>query len=105
MFRDLIANARKYTPPGGIINAGLRDDGKQITLVVEDNGMGIPTDEIEKVVDFGYRATNARDRRTCGDGFGMTKAYATVRRFNGRFWIKSSVGAGTKITIRIPRPS
>ncbi len=104
VFRDLIANARKYTAPGGSITAGLKDDGEKILLAVSDNGLGIPVDEIEKVVEFGYRATNARDRRTQGGGFGLTKAYATAKRFKGRMWIKSNVGLGTKITIHIPRP-
>ncbi len=105
VFRDLIANARKYTAPGGVITAGLREQGGLLRLVVEDNGMGIPEDEIEKVVDFGYRATNARARPTKGGGFGLTKAYMVTRAHGGRFFIRSSPGAGTRITIELPLPA
>ncbi len=104
VFRDLIANARKYTPPGGEINAGLVCDDRELRLVVEDNGSGIPENEIRKVVGFGYRGSNMRERETKGGGFGLTKAYAVTRQFDGRMWIKSEVNRGTRVTIRIPVP-
>lgn len=100
--RDLIANARKYTPPGGIINAGLFSDDEKIRVVIQDNGCGIPEDEIESVVDFGYRASNTAFRPTKGGGFGLTKAYYLTKRLEGRFWIDSEVNKGTTITIEIP---
>ena len=103
VFRDLIANARKYTPQGGRISAGLCDNGKNIVLTVEDNGCGIPEDEIEKVVEFGKRARNTMERRTMGGGFGLTKAYFVTKQFGGRMWIRSGEGSGTRITINIPR--
>jgi signal transduction histidine kinase len=104
VFRDLIANARKYTPPGGMIVAGLADTGAEIRVVVEDNGRGIPPDEIQRVVQFGYRASNAREVRTKGGGFGLTKAYLAAQRHSGRMWIKSSLGSGTRVTLCIPHP-
>ncbi|HXG47464.1 MAG TPA: ATP-binding protein [Methylomirabilota bacterium] len=104
VFRDLIANARKYTRPGGVITAGLFEDASRIRLVVEDTGVGIPPDEIEKVVDFGYRASNVRHLPTKGGGFGLTKAHAVAKALGGRMWIRSTVGVGTRVTIDIPRP-
>lgn len=102
--RDLIANARKYTAPGGIINAGLFSDNNTIRVVIQDNGCGIPEDEIESVVDFGYRASNTALRPTKGGGFGLTKAYYLTKKLNGRFWINSEIDKGTTITIEIPVP-
>ncbi|MCB0284628.1 MAG: ATP-binding protein [Calditrichaeota bacterium] len=101
---DLIANARKYTKPGGQITAEISEDDFKLMMLVEDTGIGIPADEIEKVVRYGERASNARDLRTMGGGFGLTKAYFTIKQFNGRMWIKSDFGRGTKITIEIPKP-
>lgn len=103
VMRDLIANARKYTEPGGRIDAGLSETEKEIRFVVQDSGRGIPEDEIEKVVDLGYRASNAKDRPTLGGGFGLTKAYQFVKRNGGRFWIQSSAGNGTAIRFTIPK--
>ncbi|MDG5768076.1 sensor histidine kinase [Balneolales bacterium ANBcel1] len=102
-FRDLIANARKYTPPGGKIVSRLSDNGRHITIQVSDNGAGIPEDEIEKVVDFGYRASNVLERKTMGGGFGLSKAYFVTRSLGGRMWIESEVNSGTTITMQIPR--
>ncbi|MFN2266774.1 MAG: ATP-binding protein [Desulfonatronovibrio sp.] len=103
-MRDLIANARKYTSPGGNVITGLLEDEQRLHFAVEDTGIGIPEQELEKVVDFGFRASNARDRQTMGGGFGLTKAYCVTKHFNGRMWIDSEEGHGTRIYIEIPKP-
>ncbi|MCO5251914.1 MAG: ATP-binding protein [Candidatus Kapabacteria bacterium] len=102
VFRDLIANARKYTEPGGKIRAHLINDGVNLTIEVEDTGIGIPDEEIDLVVDFGYRADNVLHIQTRGGGFGLTKAYHITKRNNGRFWIDSKIGQGTLVKIEIP---
>jgi signal transduction histidine kinase len=105
VMRDLIANARKYTEPGGEITAGLADNGKELRFVVEDTGRGIPSDEVQQVVEFGKRGSNVDDKATMGGGFGLTKACLVTRLFGGRMWIDSRPGAGTRITLSIPRPA
>jgi signal transduction histidine kinase len=102
VLRDLIANARKYTPPGGRISAGLHSSEEGLRLVVEDNGLGIPRDELQKVVGFGYRASNVSDKRTLGGGFGLTKALWVAKNFGGRMWVRSRLGVGTRVTLFIP---
>jgi len=106
VVRDLIANGRKYTPPGGRIISGLSQNEERLRLVVTDTGMGIPKQEIASVVQFGKRASNAKDRPTRGGGFGLTKAYYVTRKFGGRMWIESTgvPGEGTNIEITIPLP-
>ena len=104
VMRDLIANARKYTEPGGEFIAGLVDNGKELRFVVEDTGRGIPSDGVQQVVEFGKRGSNVDDKETMGGGFGLTKAYLVTRQFGGRMWISSRPGAGTRITLSIPRP-
>ncbi len=103
VLRDLIANARKYTAPGGKISAGLHSSVEGVRLVIEDNGAGIPKDELRNVAEFGYRASNVSSKRTLGGGFGLTKALWVAKRFNGRMWIRSRLGVGTRITLFIPR--
>ena len=102
VLRDLIANARKYTPPGGRISAGLHSSEDGVRLVVEDNGVGIPRDELQKVVDFGYRASNVLEKRTMGGGFGLTKALWVAKNFGGRMWVRSRLWVGTRVTLFIP---
>ncbi|MBK1673917.1 hypothetical protein CKO35_11480 [Ectothiorhodospira shaposhnikovii] len=103
VIRDLMANARKYTPPGGRILSGLDDDGKRIRFVVEDTGVGIPPGQIQDVVKLGFRADNVQNRRTYGGGFGLTKAYWVTQRLQGRMWIESRLDEGTRIEIQFPR--
>lgn len=105
VFRDLIANARKYTPPGGQITAGLVEHEGELRLVVEDTGCGIPADELERVVEFGYRGRLTREHATKGGGFGLTKAYVITRRLGGRMWLDSEEGKGTRVKIHIPVPA
>ena len=102
VMRDLIANARKYTPWGGQIAIGLLDDGKDLNFVVEDSGYGIPIDELEIVANMGIRGSNVRHLRTMGDGIGLTKAFLVTKRYGGRMWIASDGQHGTRIKIIIP---
>jgi signal transduction histidine kinase len=102
VVRDLIANSRKYTDPGGRIGAVLENDGQLLKLNIQDTGRGIPPDDIERVAGFGERGSNAGDKLVLGGGFGLTKAVYVTKSLGGRFWIDSSLGKGTKITIEIP---
>jgi len=102
VMRDLIANARKYTNPGGQIDIGVYYREKILRFVVQDNGIGIPENELLKVFEYGYRASNARNRRTMGGGYGLTKAIYVTRHFNGELWIDSKEEKGTWIYIELP---
>lgn len=105
VLRDLLANARKYTPPGGEITAGVMQDQEQLRLVVEDTGCGIPAEEIEKVVEFGCRGSNVQNKQTRGAGFGLTKACYVTQSLGGRMWIESTLGQGTRIALHLPLPA
>lgn len=104
VMRDLVANSRKYTPPGGRISASLSVEPDHLTYRVRDNGMGIPQEEIRLVTHFGFRAGNASGERTFGGGFGLTKALWVTRETGGRMWIESPAedGHGTEVRIRLP---
>lgn len=105
VMRDLLANARKFTPPGGTINAGLLETPELLSFSVEDTGRGIPDDELETVVHFGHRARNTTDVHGLGGGFGLTKAFLVTKQFGGRFRIASKPDVGTRIRIDLPRPA
>lgn len=102
VLRDLTANARKYTQPGGKLALAVYQDESSLRAFIEDTGCGIPEDEIEKVAEFGYRASNAHGRRTYGGGFGLTKAVWLVTHWGGHLSLKSQLDHGTAIHITIP---
>jgi signal transduction histidine kinase len=104
VMRDLVANARKYTPPGGHITFAAYESTDELRLLIEDSGRGIPAEELTTVVQFGRRASNVGEVRTMGGGFGLTKAVFVTKQFGGRFWLASAVGVGTRIRIVLPRP-
>ncbi|PIQ27036.1 hypothetical protein COW36_03160 [bacterium (Candidatus Blackallbacteria) CG17_big_fil_post_rev_8_21_14_2_50_48_46] len=105
IMRDLSANARKYSEPGGRVLAQLKQTEHGLCLKVTDQGMGIPEAELEQIVAFGQRASNARERRTMGGGFGLTKAWYFTQRLEGRMWLASGPGEGTCVRIEIPHPT
>jgi signal transduction histidine kinase len=104
VIRDLIANARKYTSPGGKIISGVYQNENELRFVVMDNGRGIPEAEIPKLIGFGFRGSNVKDRPTRGGGFGLTKAYYVTKKHHGRMWISNRKPTGTHVEIKIPLP-
>lgn len=102
VIRDLTANARKYTEPGGKVALAIYQDQNGIQVRIEDSGCGIPTDEIERVIEFGYRATNVRERHTMGGGFGLTKAVWLTSHWGGSLAIASEVDVGTSVRMNLP---
>lgn len=105
-IRDLIANARKYTPPGGKIDIGITQKKHSLRFVIEDTGRGIPPDEIESVVRYGYRSSNVLDEvRTMGNGIGLTKAHWIVHTLGGRLEVESDGISGTVIEFEVPTPA
>lgn len=102
VLRDLLANARKYSPPGTVIRAELTEGREAVTLTVEDSGRGIPADELESIVEFGRAGSNTTDVRRLGFGGGLTKALWVTKQYGGRFWISSRLGHGTRIRLCIP---
>ncbi len=104
VMRDIVSNARKYTPLGGTIRFSLHQQKDRLHLCVSDTGIGIPEDELPLVFEYGYRASNAKSIRTMGGGFGLTKALHVVRQFRGDMSIASETGNGTTISITLPIP-
>jgi signal transduction histidine kinase len=102
IMRDLIANARKYTAPGGQLRIALHSGPAGLRCVIEDNGRGIPASELSTVVHFGRRGSNVADVRSYGAGCGLTKAFLATRQLGGRFWLASEIGRGTRVRLWLP---
>ena len=102
VMRDLIANARKYTAPGGRIMAGLDENTDRLRFVVEDTGRGIPAEELchrlrSNVMTAPPAAGGSGLRyrgRTAPPAAGATKAFHATRRLGGHMWIESEPGGG-----------
>jgi signal transduction histidine kinase len=99
---NLLSNALKFTPPGKAIRVRLRSDVKNVTLEVEDDGIGIHPDEVEKVFEKFFQGRNALAHSTRGTGLGLTLVKHIVEAHGGRVLVESRLGQGSKFSMVIP---
>jgi two-component system NtrC family sensor kinase len=102
MVANLLDNAVKYTPEGGVIVFSTRREQDQALLLVEDTGIGIPSSELPHVFNKFYRATNVQN--TVGTGLGLSIVKSIAEIHGGRVWVDSGDGKGTKFTVVLPIP-
>lgn len=105
VFRNLIGNAAKYSPKGGEIRTVLTVHDKTAVVAIHDEGLGIPKDEVERVFQPFYRASNLADRDPGGIGLGLYISRQIVHDHGGRIWVESEEGKGTTFYVELPRLS
>jgi signal transduction histidine kinase len=103
MTTNLLLNAIKYTPQAGSIKVAAKDDGDNVLVEISDTGIGIPQEELPKVFDEFYRATNARKVEEDGTGLGLSISKQIVERHGGRIWVQSNEGPGTTFRFTLPK--
>ena len=102
LMRILLDNAIKYTPAGGKITLGVRQDKNWCILSVTDTGVGIAAEELPKVFERFYRCDEARKKQTSGHGLGLSIARIIVSAHAGKLKVRSKVGAGTTFSVLLP---
>jgi len=103
VFVNLIDNAIKYTQEAGTIEISIRDQQDAVTVTVQDNGIGIPKEHIDRVFERFYRVDKARSRELGGTGLGLGIAKHVVLAHNGEIHIESRVSKGTIVSVTLPR--
>lgn len=101
VLTNLLSNAVRYTPVGGI-TVRLERDGDYAQMVVRDTGIGIPKDALPHVFEEFYRAPNARAVEERGTGLGLAIVRTLVERYLGTLSVESEEGRGTTFTVRLP---
>jgi two-component system sensor histidine kinase BaeS len=102
VLSNLLDNALHFTPEGGEILLSARRVENMVEIGVQDNGPGVPPDELDRIFDRFYRSDPSRQRHEGGSGLGLAIARSIVEKHGGRIWAESSGGKGTKILIRLP---
>jgi two-component system phosphate regulon sensor histidine kinase PhoR len=104
LFDNLLSNAARYgcDKPGSKVEVTARTNGPWVTLTVTDHGPGIARDHVPRLTERFYRVDEARSRGSGGTGLGLAIVKHIVERHKGTLEIKSEVGSGTSVTVRIP---
>jgi cell cycle sensor histidine kinase DivJ len=102
MLINVIANAIKFTEPGGYVRVSARARGGNVELSVADNGIGIAEADLAKLGNPFVQANNAYDRSHDGAGLGLSVVKGLARLHGGRLELASALGEGTTVTIVLP---
>lgn len=101
---NLIGNAVRYgcERPGATIEISAERSGSWVLLTVTDHGPGIAREHLPRLTERFYRADAARSRETGGTGLGLAIVKHVIERHRGTLEIRSTVGVGTSVSVRLP---
>ncbi|UUM28281.1 phosphate regulon sensor histidine kinase PhoR [Acinetobacter colistiniresistens] len=102
-FSNLITNAIKYTPAGGIITIGWHEDGDHAYFTVQDNGIGINPKHLPRLTERFYRVDSARSRQTGGTGLGLAIVKHVLMQHGAHLEIISKENEGSTFTAVFPK--
>ncbi len=102
-FSNLITNAIKYTPKGGIITIGWHEDGDHAYFTVQDNGIGINPKHLPRLTERFYRVDSARSRQTGGTGLGLAIVKHVLMQHGAHLEISSKENEGSTFTAVFPK--
>jgi heavy metal sensor kinase len=100
MLSNLLGNAIKYTPSGGTVQVSLLNQGDQVTLLVEDTGVGIAPDHLPHIFDRFYRVPSADPEK--GLGLGLSFVAWIVKAHGGTTEVQSALDKGTRFLVTLP---
>ena len=102
---NLLDNALHYSPEGGTIHLSLTIPSNDVVrIIVEDSGPGIAPNDLPHIFKRFYRADTERAREN-GSGLGLAIAEQVIRLHNGQITVESTLGAGSKFIVELPRQS
>ena len=99
---NLISNAIKYTPAGGLVAIRVGREGSRAMWSIQDTGIGVPKRSQARLFEKFHRADNAQAVETEGTGLGLCLVRLILDQFGGRVWCESEEGRGSTFTFTLP---
>ena len=99
---NLVENAIKYSPDGGVVEVGVHESEGAVCFHVRDEGLGIPADEQARIFEKFYRLDPEMTRGIGGTGLGLYICSELLERMDGRIWVDSKEGAGSTFSFELP---
>lgn len=102
VLNNLIGNALKFTPAGGLITVSVEPNDAMVIFGVADTGIGIPQEHLQRIFDRFWQEPHAREN---GTGLGLSIARRIVEEYGGDIWVKSSPNRGSQFFFSLPKQS
>lgn len=99
LLTNLLSNSIKYGNDHGWVSLKITSQGEEIKIIVEDNGIGIPKEDLDHVTERFYRVDKGRTKKIEGTGLGLAIVKHITQMYEGKLLIESEVGVGTKVTV------
>jgi len=99
---NLVSNSTKYLNPQGALTLTYELEGQKLRIVVADNGIGIPEEEVGRLFSKFFRATNAQTHQTQGTGLGLYVVKQSVEKLGGTIEVESSENNGARFMVELP---
>jgi signal transduction histidine kinase len=103
VVRNLLDNAIKYSPEGGLIVVRGQSLEKEVVISVADQGVGIAPEHLNRLFEKGFRVKSGLIRHVAGSGLGLPICLTIVESHGGRIWAESKLGQGTTLHFTLPR--
>ncbi len=103
VITNIMSNAMKYSDKGATINIRLKETGKFYHLEIEDNGIGMPKEALDRIFDRFYRVDKARSRAMGGNGLGLAIVKEIMDAHKGSIKVYSTLGKGTTMVLIFPK--
>lgn len=104
VFDNLLSNSAKYSPHGSTVSLGATVNGDEVTVVVDDEGAGVPPDRAERIFDIFYRLSDGSTAAP-GSGIGLAAVRQLVGLMRGRVWVEARASGGSSFRFTIPATS
>lgn len=104
VFRNLLDNAIKYSPDGGLIVIRAEVRTSDVVITIADQGIGISPEDLIPLFEKFYRVRSNHNLHIPGAGLGLPIARSIIERHGGRIWAESNIGEGTTVHFSLPLP-